>query len=48
MATFIYEKAMHLGDWTGASVVAIIMIITTIIAMKGLDYVAKRLDKRGE
>ena len=48
MATFIYEKAMHLGDWTGASVVAIIMIITTVIAMKGLNYVAGRLDKRGE
>lgn len=48
MATFIYEKAMNLGDWTGASVVAIIMIITTVIAMKGLNYVAGRLDKRGE
>lgn len=48
MATFIYEKAMTLGDWTGASVVAVIMIITTVIAMKGLNYLASRLDKRGE
>lgn len=48
MATFIYEKAMNLGDWTGASVIAIIMIVTTVIAMKGLNYVATRLDKRGE
>lgn len=47
MATFIYEKAMTLGDWTGASVVAIIMIITTVIAMKGLNYLAGRLDRRG-
>lgn len=48
MATFIFEKAMTLGDWTGASVIAIIMIITTVLAMKGLNYVAGRLDKRGE
>ncbi len=48
MATFIYQKAMSEGDWTGAGVVAVIMIITTLIVMKGFQYIASRLDKRGE
>lgn len=33
---------------TGASVVAIVMIVTTLIVMKGLNAIAGRLDKRGE
>ncbi len=48
MATFIYQKAMSEGDWTGAGVVAVIMIITTLLVMKGFQYMASRLDKRGE
>lgn len=48
LATFINQKASVLGDWTGASVIAMIMIITTIVVMKGLNYVAAKLDKRGE
>lgn len=47
MATFIYEKSMSLGDWQGTSVIAVIMIITTVIAMKVLNSIANRLDKRG-
>ncbi len=47
MATFIYEKAMSLGDWQGTSVVAVVMIITTVVAMKLLNMLAKKLDKRG-
>ena len=39
---------MTLNDWTGASVVALVMIVTTLIVMKGLNFVADRLDKRGE
>lgn len=48
LATFIYQKAMSMRDWTGASVIAMIMIITTIIVIKGLNKLAKVLDKRGE
>ncbi|MGL4346379.1 MAG: ABC transporter permease [Cellulosilyticaceae bacterium] len=48
LATFIYQKAMSMGDWTGASVIATIMIITTVIVIKVLNGVAARLDKRGE
>ena len=48
LATFIYQKAMAVGDWTGASVVATIMIIITIVVIKVLNIIANNLDKRGE
>ena len=48
LSTLIYQRAMTLNDWTGASVVALVMIVTTLIVMKGLNFVAARLDKRGE
>lgn len=48
MATLINQKSTVLGDWTGASVIALIMIITTLIVMKLLNYIAAKLDKRGE
>mgnify|MGYP004527305509 FL=1 len=48
MATLIYQRAMSVGDWNGASVVALIMILVTLIVIKGLNALASRLDKRGE
>lgn len=48
LSTLIYQQAMTLNDWTGASVVALVMIVTTLIVMKGLNAIAGRLDKRGE
>lgn len=48
LATLIYQRAMTIGDWTGASVIATIMIVTTIIVIKVLNGIAFRLDKRGE
>lgn len=48
LATLIYQRAMTIGDWTGASVIATIMIVTTIIVIKVLNGIAARLDKRGE
>ena len=48
LATFIYQKAMSVGDWTGASVIATIMIIITVLVIKLLNGIASRLDKRGE
>ena len=38
---------MTLGDWQGAAVVATIMIIVTLIVIKGINFLASRLDKRG-
>lgn len=48
LATFIYQKAMSVGDWTGASVIATIMIIITVLVIKILNGVAVKLDNRGE
>lgn len=48
MSTFLYQNAMALGDWQSASVIALIMIVTTMLVMKGFNVLASRLDKRGE
>lgn len=47
LATLIYQKTMTLGDWQGAAVVATIMIVVTLIVVKGINFLASRLDKRG-
>ena len=47
LATLIYQKTMTLGDWQGAAVVATIMIVVTLIVIKGINFIASRLDKRG-
>ena len=48
LPTLIYQRSMTLNDWTGASVIAAIMIVLTLIVMKGLNFVATKVDKRGE
>lgn len=48
LPTLIYQRSMTLNDWTGASVIAAIMIVITLIVMKGLNFVATKVDKRGE
>ncbi|WP_059172091.1 ABC transporter permease [Bacillus sp. FJAT-27445] len=48
LATFLYQSATALGNWQGASVIALIMIVVTLIVMKLFNVVAKRMDKRGE
>ena len=47
LATLIYQKTMTLGDWQGAAVVATIMIIVTLVVIKGINLLASKLDKRG-
>lgn len=47
LATLIYQKAMTLSDWTGASVVSVVMIIATLIVMFGINKFASRLYERG-
>lgn len=47
LATLIYQKTMTLGDWQGAAVVATIMIVVTLIVVKGINFLASILDKRG-
>ena len=48
MATLIYQRAMSVGDWNGAAVIAFIMIVLTLIVIKGFNALAARLDRRGE
>lgn len=48
LATLIYQRAMSLNDWVGAGVIAFIMILITLLVMKGLNFIAARIDKRGE
>lgn len=47
MSTFLYQNAMTLGNWQNAGVIALIMIVTTIVVMKGFNLLAARIDKRG-
>lgn len=48
LATLIYQRSMALSDWTGASVIAAIMIVITLLVMRGLNLIQSKLDKRGE
>ena len=47
LATLLYQRATTLGDWTSASVVALVMIVITFAVMKALNLLAKSIDKRG-
>ncbi len=48
LSTLIYQRAMAVSDWNGAAVIAFIMIVVTLIVIKGLNKVAEKMDKRGE
>ena len=48
LATLIDQRAMSMGDWSGASVVALIMILVTLTVIKGFNALAARLDRRGD
>ena len=47
LATLLYQRATTLGDWTRASVIALVMIVITFAVMKALNLLAKSMDKRG-
>lgn len=47
MSTFLYQNAMTLGNWNAASVIALIMIVVTVVVIKGFNRMAGRLDRRG-
>lgn len=48
LSTFLYQNAMTLGNWKDASVIALLMIVTTLVVMKVFNLIANRIDKRGE
>lgn len=47
LSTFIYQRAMTIGDWDGAAVISLIMIVVTLVVIKGMNALAARLDRRG-
>ncbi|QUH27497.1 ABC transporter permease [Vallitalea guaymasensis] len=47
LSTLVYQRAMTLGDWTGASVVATVMIVTTLTVIGVINKLASRLNERG-
>ena len=47
LSTLLYQRATTLGDWTSASVIALVMIVITFAVMKALNLLAKSIDKRG-
>ena len=47
LATLIYQRAMSVGDWDGAAVISLIMIVVTLAVIKGFNALAARLDRRG-
>ena len=40
----IYQQAMSLGDWTQASVVAVVMIVVTMVVSSGITAISKKLN----
>jgi len=47
LSTLIYQQTMTLGDWSGASVVAAIMIVTSVVVIGTINKLASKLNKRG-
>ncbi len=44
LATMIYQQAMSLGDWTQASVVAVVMIAVTIVVSGVINSISRKLN----
>ena len=44
LATMIYQQAMSLGDWTQASVVAVVMIAVTIVVSSVINSISRKLN----
>ncbi|WP_125154261.1 ABC transporter permease [Clostridium rectalis] len=47
LSTLIYQKTISLGDWSGAAVVATVMIITTLLVIETINKLASKLNERG-
>ncbi|WP_207656845.1 ABC transporter permease [Clostridium sp. chh4-2] len=44
LATMIYQQAMSLGDWTQASVVAVVMIVVTILVSSVINGISRKFN----
>jgi putative spermidine/putrescine transport system permease protein len=46
LATLIYQRAMSLSDWTGAGIIALVMILMTLVVVLVMQRLAGALDRR--
>jgi putative spermidine/putrescine transport system permease protein len=46
LATLIYQRAMSLSDWTGAGIIALVMIVMTLVVVLVMQRLAAALDRR--
>jgi len=46
LSTLLQQQSITLGNWTSASVIAIVLTVIAIIAMTILNSVAKMIDRR--
>jgi ABC-type spermidine/putrescine transport system, permease component I len=46
LATLIYQRSMSLSDWTGAGVIALVMIAMTALVVVAMQRLAAALDRR--
>ena len=44
MGTFLYQRAMVVFDWTGASTIAAIMVVVTLTTVLVMSRLARRLN----
>jgi putative spermidine/putrescine transport system permease protein len=47
LATLIHQQTMTLGNWTQASVIAAIMILTSMLVIETINRLAAKLNERG-
>lgn len=47
LSTLLYQYTSTLGDWESASMVAAVMIVTTVVVSAAMNAVARKLNKRG-
>ncbi|RJG20625.1 ABC transporter permease [Paenibacillus thiaminolyticus] len=47
IATFLYQNAMTLNDWTMASIIATVMIVVTFIIIGLMNQLARKLNPKG-
>ena len=46
LSTLVYQQANQLSNWTQASLLAFIMILISLLMMKGMAFLEKRFDER--
>lgn len=48
LSTLLYQQVNSLNDWTTAGMIAFVMIVISLVVMKGLNHISRKLDRRAE